>query len=49
MLEYLRNDDADISSLKYIQIGGSVLDSNLAKKIQEDLSEIIAIVWMRSR
>lgn len=34
-IEYLRNDDSDISSLKYIQIGGSVLDSNLAKKIQE--------------
>ena len=34
-IEYLKNDDADISSLKYVQIGGSVLDSNLATKIQE--------------
>ena len=37
-IEYLKNDDADISSLKYIQIGGSVLDSNLAKKIQEEFN-----------
>lgn len=37
-IEYLKNDDADITSLKYIQIGGSVLDSNLAKKIQEEFN-----------
>lgn len=34
-IEYLKDDETDISSLKYIQIGGSVLDSNLAKKIEE--------------
>lgn len=34
-VEYLKNDDTNISSLKYLQIGGSVLDANLAKKIQD--------------
>lgn len=37
-IEFLVTDDSDISSLEYVQIGGSVLEPNLAKKIQEVLN-----------
>ncbi|MGL5440736.1 MAG: (2,3-dihydroxybenzoyl)adenylate synthase [Filifactoraceae bacterium] len=34
-LEFLNNDESDITSLEYVQIGGSVLEASLAKRIQE--------------